>query len=100
MSKSRFSRAGACLRGAAAAAALALAGCSGWPDLPAPLGVPDEAPARPQVAPEYPAVFDTPPARPEPTLSEAERKALEADLAAARKRQADRAAADAGEPGE
>lgn len=57
-------------------------------DLPAPIGLPTATPERPAAPPAFPAVHDVPPPREEKPLSEEDRKKLEADLAAARDRQA------------
>ena len=74
-----------------AAAALLLAlpvgGCAtSVADLPV-VGVPADAPARPKEVRAYPAVHDMPPQRTATTLTEDEKKKLEADLIAARNRQ-------------
>jgi hypothetical protein len=49
-------------------------------------GLPENAPPRPATPAAYPAVHDMPPPRPENVLSDEERKKLEDDLIAARKR--------------
>jgi hypothetical protein len=68
--------------------ASALCACSSLGDnLPAPLGLPQDAPARPAVQPEFLAIHDMPPARDTKPLSEPERKKLEADLREVRERQ-------------
>jgi hypothetical protein len=76
---------------------VALAGCSSAIDhIPTSLGgLPEGVPQRPAVQPAYPAVHDMPPARQDATLSDAERKRLQEDLARAR----DRAAPPADAPG-
>jgi hypothetical protein len=56
-------------------------------------GLPAGTPARPDVAPEYPAVHDMPPPRTAAVLTEEERKKVEAELAAMRAEQARRAKA-------
>ncbi len=56
-------------------------------------GLPAATPARPEVAPEYPAVHDMPPSRAAAVLTEEERKKVEAELAAMRAEQARRAKA-------
>jgi hypothetical protein len=56
-------------------------------------GLPGGTPARPDVAPEYPAVHDMPPPRNTAVLTEEERKKVEAELAAMRAEQARRAKA-------
>lgn len=73
---------------AAAAGLSALAGCSNLPDLPAPLGTPDKVPPRPAVQPQYPEMNGPVAPRESKPLTEAERKRLEAELIAARERQA------------
>ncbi len=83
--------------GALLALALALGGCaSSIADLPL-LGTPADAPARPKEAGAYLPVHDLPPDRAEPELPPAERAKIQAELVAARDRQASAAAAkDAG----
>jgi hypothetical protein len=62
-------------------------------EIPASVGgLPAGAPARPATPAAYPAVHDIPRARGTVVLTEAEKKKLEADLAAAREQQARRAA--------
>jgi hypothetical protein len=56
-------------------------------------GLPAGTPARPEAAPEYPAVHDMPPPRNTAVLTEEERKKVEAELAAMRAEQARRAKA-------
>lgn len=74
--------------GALLSAALALGGCSSpIADMPS-LGVPSDAPAKPKEADAWLPVHDIPPDRAEPELAPAERAKIEAELAAARDRQA------------
>ncbi len=77
---------------ASVAAALALAGCSSsiadWP------GAPSDASARPKDAGGYLPVHDLPPDRDEATMPPAERAKIEAELIAARDRQAAASAKD------
>jgi hypothetical protein len=72
------------------AAALILAGCSVGTigdHIPAAAGgLPESTPQRPPTPPPYPAVHDMPPPRDSAALTDAERKKLEDDLVAARKR--------------
>jgi hypothetical protein len=78
-------------------AATGLAACSSFGDkigdkigdtLPAAAGgLPSDVPPRPETAPNFVPVGDTPPPRDLKTLSEAERKKLEADLVTLRDRQ-------------
>jgi len=79
-------------------AAIALSGCAAAviADLPAPVGLPEDAPARddparPQV---YPDVHDTPPASQDRLLTEEEQARLQAELRATRARQAGPSASD------
>jgi hypothetical protein len=51
-------------------------------------GMPQGTPARPQIAPAYPAVHDMPPPRQTVVLTEIERKKAEAELAVIREQQA------------
>ena len=75
------------------ASALALGGCSATiADLPA-LGTPADAPARPKEAGSYLPVHDLPPDREEAAMKPAEQAKIEADLIAARDRQASAGAA-------
>jgi hypothetical protein len=75
------------------ASALALGGCSSSiADLPL-IGTPADAPGRPKDASAYLPVHDLPPDREEAALPPAERAKIEAELAAARDRQASVAAA-------
>ena len=79
--------------GALLLSALALGGCSvSIADLPL-AGTPADAPARPKEAGAYLPVHDVPPDRGEPELAPAERAKIEAELVAARDRQASAAAA-------
>jgi hypothetical protein len=81
------------LAGAALLLALALGGCSSSiADMPL-LGTPADAPARPKEAGTYLPVHDIPPDREEAALPPAQRAKIEAELAAARDRQASTAAA-------
>ena len=67
-----------------------LAGCSASSvidKLPADVGLPAAAPARPDVPYEYPAVHDMPPTRTSVTMTEEEQMRLEKELAAMRDRQ-------------
>ena len=74
--------------GALLAAALAAGGCStSIADLPG-IGVPSDAPARPKEAGGYLPVHDLPPDRDEAAIQPAEQKKIEAELIAARDRQA------------
>jgi hypothetical protein len=50
-------------------------------------GLPEGAPARPAVQPDYPAVHDMPPPRAQPLLDEEAQKRLERDLTNTRNRQ-------------
>jgi hypothetical protein len=69
------------------AAALMLPACSSTiADLPNPIGLPADAPARATNPPAYPAVHDMPPARNDVTLTEDEQKRIEGELRAARDR--------------
>ena len=82
--------------GALLASAAALGGCStSIADLPG-VGVPADAPARPKEASGYLPVHDMPPEREEAPMKPAEQAKLEADLIAARARQAAAAAQNAG----
>jgi hypothetical protein len=79
--------------GAVLVAALALGGCStSIADLPL-VGTPADAPARPKEAGAYLPVHDLPPDRDEAAIPPAQRAKIEAELAAARDRQASVAAA-------
>lgn len=74
--------------GALLSAALALGGCSSpIADMPS-LGVPSDVAAKPKEADAWLPVHDIPPDRVEPELAPAERAKIEAELAAARDRQA------------
>jgi len=75
------------------ASALALGGCAtSIADLPL-VGTPADAPERPKEAGAYLPVHDLPPDRAEPELAPAERAKIQAELVAARDRQASAAAA-------
>jgi len=79
--------------GALLLAALALGGCSSSiADLPL-VGTPADAPTRPKEAGAYLPVHDLPPDREEAAIPPAERAKIEAELVAARDRQASAAAA-------
>ena len=79
--------------GALLASALALGGCSTTiADLPL-VGTPADAPARPKEAGAYLPVHDVPPDRNQPELAPAERAKIQAELLAARDRQASAASA-------
>ncbi len=81
--------------GAVLLSALALGGCSSTiADMPL-VGTPADAPARPKEAGAYLPVHDLPPEREEAVIPPAERAKIEAELAAARDRQASIAAKDA-----
>lgn len=81
--------------GALLLSALALGGCSSSiVDLPS-LGTPADVPARPKEAGAYLPVHDLPPDREEAAMPPAERARIEAELVAARERQAS-AAKDSG----
>jgi len=70
--------------------AAVLAGCSPGPiidRLPADLGLPAGAPARPETPYDYPAVHDMPPDRTSVPMSEDEQLRLEKELATVRDRQ-------------
>ena len=74
--------------GALLTAALALGGCSTTiADLPA-VGTPADAPERPKEAGAYLPVHDLPPDREEAVISPSARAKIEAELIAARERQA------------
>ena len=76
------------------ASALAIGGCSTQiADMPG-LGVPTDAPQRPKETGGYLPVHDLPPDRAEPELPPAERAKIQAELLAARDRQASAAAKD------
>ena len=73
--------------------ALAVGGCStSIADLPG-VGLPGDAPARPKEANGYLPVHDLPPERDEAVIKPAEQAKIQAELAAARDRQAAAAAA-------
>jgi hypothetical protein len=74
----------------AAALVAALAGCSASTvidRLPADVGLPAGAPARPEKPYEYPAVHDMPPARASVPMTEEEQVRLEKELSNVRDRQ-------------
>ena len=74
--------------GALLLSALALGGCStSIADLPV-VGMPADAPARPKEAGGYLPVHDLPPDRDEAAMKPAEQAKIEAELVAARDRQA------------
>ena len=82
--------------GALVACASALAGCStSIADLPI-IGTPADAPARPKEPGSYLPVNSLPPDRDEEAMDPATRARIKAELAAARARQAEAAAANAG----
>lgn len=69
-----------------------LTGCGSMvADLPSPIGLPENVPARPAAAPETPAVHDTPPARSLKLLTPDELKKAQADLTSVQESQARRA---------
>src|SRR5215468_2001520 len=75
---------------AIAGLALGLAGCSAQSvldKLPADMGLPAGAPARPATPYEYPAVHDMPPARATVPMTEEEQAKLEKELTNVRDRQ-------------
>ena len=77
------------------ASAFALGGCStSIADLPG-VGLPGDAPQRPKEAGSYLPVHDLPPDRNETALKPAEQAKIQADLIAARDRQASTAAQNA-----
>jgi hypothetical protein len=81
--------------GALLVSALALGGCSSSiADLPL-VGTPADAPARPKEAGAYLPVHDLPPDREQAAMAPAERAKVEAELVAARDRQASVAAKEA-----
>jgi len=85
----------ALVAGALLLSALALGGCSSSiADLPL-IGTPADAPGRPKDPGAYLPVHDLPPDREEAVIPPAERAKIEAELAAARDRQASVAAKDA-----
>ena len=78
------------------ASALMLGGCSTQiADMPA-IGLPSDAPERPKEAGGYMPVHDLPPNRQEETMKPAEVAKIEAELTAARDRQASTNAAPLG----
>jgi hypothetical protein len=69
---------------------VALAGCSSGQiidDLPANVGLPADAPARPATPYQYPAVHDMPPPRASEPMSAEDQLRLEKELTAVRNRQ-------------
>jgi hypothetical protein len=87
-------KANALVLAALLASALALGGCStSIADLPL-VGTPADAPERPKEPGGYLPVHDLPPDRAEPELPPAERAKIQAELLAARDRQASAAAKD------
>jgi hypothetical protein len=87
-------KANALVLAAVLASALALGGCStSIADLPL-VGTPADAPQRPKEPGGYLPVHDLPPDRAEPELPPAERAKIQAELLAARDRQASAAAKD------
>ena len=75
--------------------ALAVSGCStSIADLPG-VGLPSDAPARPKEANGYLPVHDLPPERDEAAMKPAEQAKIQAELLAARDRQASTAAGTA-----
>jgi len=84
--------------GALLAAALAVSGCStSVADLPG-VGLPSDAPARPKEVGAYLPVHDLPPERDEEAMKPAEQQKIQAELKAARDRQAASAAPQAASP--
>jgi hypothetical protein len=82
--------------GALLASVLAVGGCSTQvADMPG-IGVPSDAPARPREAGAYLPVHDLPPDRDEAAMKPAEQQKLQAELKAARDRQAAASAAQTG----
>ena len=82
--------------GALFASALAIGGCSTTiADLPG-VGLPADAPARPKQVGTYLSVHDLPPDRDEAAIKPAEQQKIQAELIAARDRQAASAAAKNG----
>src|SRR5258707_13308446 len=82
--------------GALLASGLAVAGCSTTvADMPG-VGVPSDAPARPKEVGAYLPVHDIPPDRDEAAMKPAEQQKLQAELKAARDRQAAASAAQTG----
>ena len=85
--------------GALVACALALAGCStSIADLPI-VGTPADAPARPKEPGSFLPVNNLPPDRDEAAMDQATRDKIKAELAAARAKQAEAAAANAAPTG-
>jgi hypothetical protein len=82
--------------GAVLASALALGGCStSVADLPG-VGLPSDAPPRPKEVGAYLPVHDLPPDRDEAAMKPAEQQKIQAELKAARDRQAASAGAQNG----
>ena len=77
------------------AAALTVAGCSTSVTDLTGLGTPSDAPARPKEVGAYLPVHDLPPERDEQALKPAEQQKIQAELKAARDRQAAAAAQNA-----
>ena len=73
---------------------LVAGGCSSLANAPL-IGLPENAPARPETVGAYPAVHDIPPPRGGQTLSVDEQNKMEAELAQVRARQKSVAASDA-----
>jgi len=69
-----------------AAGLLSACTSAAFSELPAPVGLPKDAPARSAVQPEYPAVHDFPPPRANTVMTDKERKDLEKELTAERER--------------
>lgn len=87
-----YRRISACAVGALLLSSLALGGCSSTiADLPL-VGTPADAPARPKEVGTYLPVHDLPPNRDEAAMAPAEQAKIQAELAAARDRQASAAA--------
>ena len=79
------------------AAALAVSACStSVADLPGGLGTPSDAPPRPKEAGAYLPVHDIPPERAEEAMKPAEQQKVQAELKAARDRQAATTGAQSG----
>jgi hypothetical protein len=82
--------------GALLASVLAVGGCSTQvADMPG-VGVPSDAPARPKEVGAYLPVHDLPPDRDEAAMKPAEQQKIQAELKAARDRQAAASAAQTG----
>ncbi len=76
------------LMGSLLAAALAVSGCSTSVGDMSGVGLPSDAPARPKEAGSYLPVHDLPPERAEAAMKPAEQQKIQAELKAARDRQA------------